>query len=271
MTRLNARDAGARAARLASAEVAATDFSEALSRGLRVLTAFDQRRQRMTLAEVAAAVSLPRATARRALLTLVHLGYVSVEDRTYQLTPRVLELATGYLLANPLSVIVQPACERICAQAGASCTVAVLDRGDAVMIARAVPRNPLFLGTGVGYRVPALHSALGRVLLAGLDDTEREAFLDSVPAVQLTPQTVTDKAELRTLIEKVRSDGFAYVDREAETGFHSVAVPLQRWDGRPVAAINIGTHVDRVDRTEMLGPMLATLRTASADLRRQLI
>lgn len=139
------------------------------------------------------------------------------------------------------------------------------------MIARAVPQNPLLLGTGVGYRVPALHSALGRVLLASLDDAERETFLESVPAVHLTPQTVTAKAELRTLVEKVRSDGFAYVDREAEAGFHSVAVPLQRWDGRPAAAINIGTHHDRVGRAAMLGPMLATLRAASADLRRQLI
>jgi len=271
MTRLNPRDARARADRLASGEVTAAEFSEALSRGLRILTAFDQRRQRMTLAEVAAAVSLPRATARRALMTLVHLGYVSVEDRVYQLTPHVLELATAYLLANPLSVIVQPACERICAQAGASCTVAVLDGADAVMIARAVPKNPLYLGTGVGYRVPALHSALGRVLLACLGDEQREAFLGSVEPVQVTPQTVTGKAELRTLIEKVRSDGFAYVDREAESGFHSVAVPLQRWDGRAVAAINIGAHVDRVSRATMLGPMLATLRAASAGLRRQLI
>lgn len=56
MTRLNQRDGRARAARLASGEVTATEFSEALSRGMRVLTAFDQQRQRMTLAEVAAAV-----------------------------------------------------------------------------------------------------------------------------------------------------------------------------------------------------------------------
>ncbi len=271
MARLNSQDAEARAVRPMAPGVSPADFSEGLARGLRVLTAFSAQHPRMTLADAARAVALPRATVRRALTTLVHLGYLSLEGRVYELAPQVLELASAYLAANPVSTIMQPACERICEQAGESCTVAVLDGEDAVMIARAVPRNPVRLGTGVGYRVPALHSALGRVLLAGLDDAALEDFLRAARVRQTTPRAVTSKAELRRLILAARAAGFAYVGHEAEAGFHSVAVPVRRWDGRQVAAMNIGAPADRVDRDTMTGPVLDTLREASAELRRQLL
>jgi IclR family pca regulon transcriptional regulator len=271
MGRLNASDAEARAARPMPDGVNPADFSEGLARGLRVLTAFSGEHPRMTLADAARAVSLPRATVRRALATLVQLGYLTLDGRVYELSPRVLELAAGYLSANPLSTILQPACERITGQVGESCTVAVLDGADAVMIARAVPRNPLRLGTGVGFRVPAVHSALGRVLLAELKPAALDAFFAAIDVPETTSQAVTNKAELRALIGQARDQGFAYAGNETEVGFHSVAVPVRRWDGRQVAAMNIGAPVERVDREAMTGPMLAVLRDATAELSRQLL
>ena len=69
MSRLRPQDAETRAQRAAGA-----DFSEALARGLGVISAFDEQRRQMTLSDVARAVDLPRATVRRALATLVALG-----------------------------------------------------------------------------------------------------------------------------------------------------------------------------------------------------
>jgi IclR family transcriptional regulator, pca regulon regulatory protein len=271
MGRLNAQDAAARAARTLPPGVEPGDFSEALARGLRVLQAFDASHRRMTIADVARAVDLPRATVRRTVTTLVHLGYLTQDGRLHELTPRVLRLATAYLSSNTGSAVLQPLCERLCAAVGESVSVAVLDGDDAVMIARAVPNQLINVGFGVGYRVPALHSALGRVLLAALDDDAFEAFLAAARPTAVTPRSVTDKDALRRLVHQVRDDGFAYVDREAESGFQSVAVPLHRWDGVTVAALNIGAGTDRVEKATMLGPMLTSLREAVEDLRGQLL
>ncbi len=57
-------------------------FVESLARGLTVLTAFGHGRERLPLTAVAEATGLPRATARRALITLEHLGYVTSADRS---------------------------------------------------------------------------------------------------------------------------------------------------------------------------------------------
>src|SRR5579863_6786767 len=95
MPRLKAKDAVARAS-----NPLGRDFSEALYRGLQVLTAFSPNAQAMTLSDVARHVGQPRATVRRALLTLAHLGYVKEEGRLFSLTPRVLQLAGAYLGAS---------------------------------------------------------------------------------------------------------------------------------------------------------------------------
>lgn len=81
-------------------EPRATDFVESLDRGLRLLQAFGERPQPMSLSEIARAADLPRATARRILFTLQHGGYVSSDGKLFALTPQVLTLAGHYLRSN---------------------------------------------------------------------------------------------------------------------------------------------------------------------------
>ncbi len=68
----------------------------------------------------------------------------------------------------------------------------------------------------------------------------------------LTAETVTDPKRLLAAIAADRKRGYSLVDREAEPHFRSIAVPVQRYDGAIVAAINIGAHVDRVSTEEMV-------------------
>ena len=90
MPKLDARDAAARAS-----NPLGRDFSEALFRGLQIITAFGPSAQAMTLSDVARQVDLPRATVRRSLLTLAHLGYLVAEDRAFRLAPKVLTLPSS--------------------------------------------------------------------------------------------------------------------------------------------------------------------------------
>lgn len=176
-------------------EVARVDVGK-----LRIIESFDRDHRRMTLAETARAVDLPRATVRRSLSTLVHLGYMTLDGREYQLGSRVLGLATTYLDAGP-SRVLQAACERLCADVGHVCSVAVLDGDAAVMIARAAPNQLLAAGVGVGHRLPALRTSLGRALLAGLDDTAREE--------RLATAAPSDRRRLRAAVHAVRNDRHA--------------------------------------------------------------
>ena len=218
------------------------------------------------LSAPAPAVDLPRATARRALLTLVQLGYVAGDGRLFRLTPRVLQLATAYLTSNAVSTLLQPACDRIMRQVGESCTAAVLEGPDVVMIARALPAQLMPAGVGVGFRLPAYCSALGRVLLSGMPAPALEAYLAATPLLAVTDHTVTDPAAIRRAVLAAAADGFCFVDQEAEHGFRSVAVPLRRFDGTLVAALNVGARIERVDAPTMRGQHLALLQAEAAAL-----
>ncbi len=235
------------------------------------MTTFNETRRSQTLSEVAAAVGLPRATARRALLTLVALGYVASEGRQFQLTPGVLRLASAYLTANAVSVLLQPACDRLARTVGASSTAAVLERDEVVMIARALPSQLVPLGVGVGFRLPAYCSALGRVLLAALPAAALDAYLQRTALLPVTPFTLTEPAALRDAIHLVAIQGYSFVDQEAEHGFRSIAIPLRRFDGAVIAALNIGARVEQADIASMTGRALGLLHQEAAGLTGHLI
>jgi IclR family pca regulon transcriptional regulator len=247
------------------------DFLEALARGLRILSAFSAERRQMTLSDMAKAVALPRATVRRALYTLTHLGYVETDGRLFRLTPRVLRLATVYLTSNAASTVLQPCCERISAAVQEACSAAVLDGDEVVMIAHASPPRFIDIGPGVGFRLPAFCTSLGRVLLAALPDDALDPFLERLAPIGITPHTVTDKDRLRQEILTVRRQGFAFADQEAELGFRSIAVPVRRYDGVTVAALNLGARVERGSAETMREAFLPRLLAVAGELGEQLI
>lgn len=265
MAKLNARDEANRAVRDLDISNRG-DYSEALERGLLVLTAFDRSEERMTQAQLARKIDMPRATVRRALLTLVHLGYVVAEDQSYRLAPKVLDLASAYLTTNPVSTLVQPECDLLADRFATSSTAAVLDGAAAVMIARALPRDLLPVGQGIGFRVPAIISALGLVLISALDEPRRAAYLRGPGSV-----AESDLSAVTARLDTIVTEGHAYVANEVEAGFHSIAVPLRRWDGCVIAALNVGAPIERLSESDMRREVLPVLLGVSRRLQRHLV
>ncbi len=249
----------------------ATDFVESLDRGLRLLQCFGARPSPMTLSEIAAAAGLPRATARRILFTLQHGGYVSSDGKQFALTPHVLTLAGAYLHSNQVVAVLQPVLDRIAVAAQEISSLAVLDGDDVVFVARGSPTRIFSGGVEIGYRLPAFCTAVGRAILGRLGDAELKTKLVAMKRAALTPQTITDPKKLLPAIAADRTRGYSLVDREAEPHFRSIAVPVRRYDGAIVAAINIGAHVDRISTDEMIKRFLPLLREGTEGVRERLL
>ena len=101
MAKLRMQDAKARAS-----NPVGRDFSEALARGMAVLTSFGTDARALTLSDISKRIDLPRATVRRSLLTLAHLGYLTEEGRQFFALPRKFWLWPEAILA--------PARQRLC-------------------------------------------------------------------------------------------------------------------------------------------------------------
>lgn len=239
-------------------------FIESLARGLTVLTAFGEDRSALPLTAVAEATGLARATARRALITLEHLGYVSADGRLFRLTPRVLGLGFPHLSRMPLPQIAAPHLAELSRRVHDSASLAVLAGADVRYTARVATRRVMSVHITVGTRFPAHATSLGRVILADLSPEARTAWLESIEPEALTPYTVTSRAELAAILERVREQGYALVDEELEQGLRSIAVPVRDRAGVVVAGVNVAMHSSRRTVDECVGEVLPELRAAVA-------
>ena len=73
----------------------------------------------------------------------------------------------------------------------------MLDGDDVVYVARVATRRIMSVGIAVGTRFPAYATSMGRVLLAGLDDAELDAYFARTDRTRLTPTTLVDEGPLR--------------------------------------------------------------------------
>lgn len=245
---------------------------QSLARGLDVIRSFDAEHPSMTLTEVAGRTGLSRATARRFLLTLAELGYVRFDGKYFELTSRVLQLGYSYLSSHTLPQIIEPALEQLSGELNESCSASVLDDDDIVYIARVHTRRIMRIGISVGTRLPAFATSMGRVLLAYLPVSERDAAISQLKADPLTPATITTPEALARELDAVREQGFCVVNQELEVGLQSVAVPVFGPEGDVVCALNVSMSVvpgtTAAPRLETIVPALkATADRIGADLR----
>ncbi|MFC3676552.1 IclR family transcriptional regulator [Ferrovibrio xuzhouensis] len=243
------------------------DFSTSLARGLRVITAFDRDNDEMTLSEVARRADMTRAAARRYLLTLCELGYVTGDGKYFRLTPRVLDLGFAFLTSMHIWERAQPFMEQLTEQVNESCSISVLDGSDIVYVARVPTKRIMSVALGIGSRLPAFCTSMGRVLLTSLRPAELDAFFAQTEFVARTPHTVTDPATLRGLIGEVQHNGYAVVDQELEVGLRSIAVPVRNQSGRILAAMNISGHAARTTVDDLRQRVLSPLLYAAEGIR----
>lgn len=238
-------------------------FLQGLERGLAVIRAFSADAPALTLSEVARAVRITPATARRILLTLEELGYVRSDSRRFSLTPRVLALGWAYLSSLDLGELAGPFMEDLSAKTRESCSIATLDLPDIVYVARVPTSRIMTVALGVGARLPAYPTSMGRVLLAGLPDDELTSYFETLQAEPLTDRAITSADGLRATITRARADGYALVDQELELGLRSIAAPIHNSRGRVIAALNVSAHASRSTPTSLRTDVLPHLRAAA--------
>jgi IclR family pca regulon transcriptional regulator len=129
------------------------------------------------------------------------------------------------------------------------------------------------IALGVGTRLPAHATSMGRVLLSDLPEEELDRYLADNPLERFTDHTITDPEVLRAAVAGVRARGWALVDQELEVGLRSIAAPIRRADGRTIAALNVSAAAARVSVSHLqkrfLPKLLHTAEQISVSLGRR--
>lgn len=246
------------------------NFVASLDKGLQVLTCFSRLHSRLTLSDVARLTGQSPASARRALLTLQSLGYLGGDGKRFWMQPRALLVAHAFLSSRPMPALAQPLLDALSERTRESASLGQLLDDHAIIVGRSTARRSLSTGLGIGSRLPAYCSALGRVLLAGLPPREAQRRLQAMERVALTPSTVTDVRQLMALVRRCRVQEYASQDTELELGVRSMAIPVRDRDGVVVAGMSIAVRTERMTGEEFREQFLPVLRRAGATLERRL-
>lgn len=241
-------------------------FMTSLARGLAVLRAFGDSRRALTIAQISQQTGISRAAVRRCLHTLKQLGYAEAEMHNFSLRPKVLTLGYSYLSSTPLAAASQPCLNSISRALNESCSLAVMDDGEVLYIARSATSRVMSVALNAGSRLPAYCTSLGRVMLAHLAPDALDAYFARTVLRPMTERTVVSQKRLRAILAEVRQAGYAINDEELELGLRSIAVPLRGASGNVLAALNIGAQAARVSTAQMAQQFLPELRRGAQEL-----
>ncbi|GAB3125486.1 IclR family transcriptional regulator [Glaciibacter psychrotolerans] len=209
---------------------------------LRILSHLATQRGPVPASSIATALGLPRSSVYHLLTVLTERGFVLhlPEERRYGLGLAAFELSTGFSRQEPLSRIGRPLLAGLVDRLGESGHLAVLHGRDVLYIAEErAPRRPRLV-TDVGIRLPGHLTASGRALLATLPPAQlRALYPDAEAFVDRNGRPPHSYSELKTILNRVRHDGYATEDGEVTADFASVAVSVRDHVGWPAAGIAI--------------------------------
>lgn len=205
-----------------------------------------------TLAQLCAALSVPKTSLFTMLRELQGGGYVENDGGTWRLGPQAISLA-GMITDSSRRAF--PACampllQALSVRTGETVFLAELsaDMRDSVYVAALETDNWLRFSVKVGTARPAFATGSGQAMLAYLEPDELAAAIEGLRLDRITLRTVTSKRRLLAALAQVRRCGVSVVDSGTVLGVTSVAAPIFTSDGKVFAAVIAGGPSDRMAR-----------------------
>jgi IclR family pca regulon transcriptional regulator len=217
---------------------------EALAKGLRILSLFDEQRPTWRVSDLAAAADLPMPTVYRVVMTLTAEGYLDhLPNGDYRPGVRTLTLGTAALRSLDLVALATPKLQELGRSTGETVNLAVLNGDRVLYLVRLRNSDLVTANIQVGSTLPAVHTSIGKLLLAGLDEPDlRERITDASFPGQHGPNAKVSLDELRQELTLIADQGWAMQDEELAHGLRSVAAPIIGRDGRWVAGVNLAVQ-----------------------------
>jgi len=214
---------------------------QSLGRGLRILETVAGISGGASLAEVARRTDLARSTTHYLLQALVAHGYLHQQPgaRHYRLGLKVFRLAGQPLESEQITASAMPVLNELSRLTHESVAIGIF-RDDAVtLVATRDTDGPVRVVQSVGARRPLHCTALGKVLLAWLPDTERARMMTGLRFEKFTPKTIMQIDAFERELRRVRNAGYAIDDEEFVLGVRCIAAPVFDECNKPAMALSV--------------------------------
>ncbi|MEQ8298414.1 MAG: IclR family transcriptional regulator [Nitratireductor sp.] len=217
---------------------------QVVHRSLRVLETLAGAETPLSLTTVAERVSLHRSTTLRILRTLAEDGYAAFQAKTKSWTvgPAVLRLQAGARASTDLRQVARPVMQALSHAVGETVQLATMVDAEVCYLDKVEPPDQeIRVLSEVGSRRPLYCTALGKALLAGLDEQTLAQTVAGLRFERHTDETITDPETLIREVAEARRRGYSLDRREYNRAIQCSAAPIRDANGAIIAAISVST------------------------------
>ena len=223
---------------------------QVIDRMMSLLGALSRHGSPVNLKQLATETRLHPSTAHRILSVMVGSRLVDrIEPGTYRLGIRLLEL--GNLVKSRISVRQEalPHMQGLHQELGETINLSVRHDDEVVYIERTTGNNSMMRVVQIiGARAPLHITAVGKIFLAEDGPEKCAEYAQRTGLPRYTDNTLTDADALAKELEKVRRQGYASDNEEAEKGVSCIGAGIHNDEGRLVAGLSVSAPSDRLNK-----------------------
>jgi len=239
----------------------------ALQRGLSVLGMFNAQTRALSINEIAARLGVSASACYRILFTLTEMGYLNKLATHYELGGRVISDGFSYLASRDIVDVAMPHLNALRDRTSLSCHLSIREQTDSLYLYRAFAAQRLSVNIPIGTRITCHCTAMGRILLSGLDDMELGQLYQSVHLDGYPPPAPRTLPELLAMIAADRQRTWVLHRSDYST---SVAAGIRDHSGQIIAAMNLSGPDAVMDSPGTQELMIAEVMASSAAISREL-
>ncbi|WP_075618831.1 IclR family transcriptional regulator [Paenisporosarcina indica] len=244
---------------------------QSVDRALQILEFLRKNPRGLGVTEISISLQVAKSTAHRLLMSLEEHGYVQKFGResTYRLGLKFIEM--NYTVTKNLNVleIARPFIESLSKETGEIVHLVTLEGQEIIYIDKVENSSTIRIYSQIGRRGPLYCTAVGKSILAFLDEREAKKLVDKIEFARLTDYTLVNREALATELATIKKDKYSYDNQEHEMGIRCVGAPIFDHNGRPQYALSVTGPLDRMS-DEILQHHIPLLKDTAKKISRSL-
>lgn len=237
-----------------------------INRVLEIIELIATSEKPVSPADISFTLSIPKPSIHRLLQQMEVDGFIRTDWRGLIIPgTRMLKTAVGALNNRVLQSLRQSILQRLAAEVGETCGIAIPFNLEMLYTDRMQSNYPLQIYLPVGSKVPLWCTSGGKLYLSTLNKTPRNRLINNIKREPFTRNSVVDKSALVDEIERIIETGVSYENEEFIAGMVACSVAITDPDGCYFASLYI--HAPTMRRSlKDLEDFVPQMRKASADL-----
>ncbi|WP_214879292.1 MULTISPECIES: IclR family transcriptional regulator [unclassified Exiguobacterium] len=245
---------------------------QSLERALTILNKLSEYPEGLKISQLTEHLDLSKSTIHRLLTTLSSMNYITKNPETsqYKLGMQILFLSRNILNNNEIINAAKPFIQKLSKSINETVHLCIEDRGEVIYIDKIESNQIIRMFSRIGSRGPMYCTAVGKVLLSGMETDLFEENIEKINFIPRTPNTITTAQALRDEITKVKNQKYALDNIENEEGIRCIAAPIYNFKGEIVASFSVSGPSNRITMEVINSTLITEMKKTSLEISRNL-